>query len=65
MLGVSIKEQREEKAWTEGVAIWVAILVVSLVGAASQLSHSCTYALVVTPISVSSPAAEVATNCAS
>ena len=32
VLGVVIREQREEKAWTEGVAIWVAILVVSLVG---------------------------------
>ena len=39
VLGVVIKEQREEKAWTEGVAIWVAILVVSLVG--MQLSWHC------------------------
>lgn len=36
VLGVVIKEQREEKAWTEGVAIWVAVLVVSLVG-----QHPC------------------------
>ena len=64
MLGISIKEQREEKAWTEGVAIWVAILVVSLVGAALQLSHSCTYAPFVTPISVSSPTTEEVINSA-
>ena len=32
ILGVVIKQQREEKAWTEGVAIWVAVLVVSSVG---------------------------------
>ncbi|DBB18563.1 hypothetical protein WJX82_010215 [Trebouxia sp. C0006] len=36
VLGVTIKEQREEKAWTEGVAIWVAVLVVSLVGAGND-----------------------------
>ncbi|KAL3146758.1 hypothetical protein ABBQ38_014742 [Trebouxia sp. C0009 RCD-2024] len=36
VLGVVIKEQREEKAWTEGVAIWVAVLVVSLVGAGND-----------------------------
>lgn len=32
VLGVAIKEEREQKAWTEGVAIWVAVIVVSLVG---------------------------------
>ena len=32
VLGVVIEEQREEKAWTEGVAIWAAVMVVSLVG---------------------------------
>lgn len=36
VLGVVIKQQREERAWTEGVAIWVAVLVVSSVG--EQLS---------------------------
>lgn len=36
VLGVTIKEQREEKAWTEGVAIWVAVLVVSLVGESEE-----------------------------
>ena len=36
VLGVVIREQREEKAWTEGVAIWAAVLVVSLVG-----QHPC------------------------
>ena len=32
VLGVAIKEEREQKAWSEGVAIWVAVIVVSLVG---------------------------------
>ena len=32
VLGVAIKEEREQNAWSEGVAIWVAVLVVSLVG---------------------------------
>ena len=33
MLGFVIKSQREEAAWTEGIAIWVAVAVVSGVGA--------------------------------
>lgn len=33
VLGVAVPEERADNAWTEGVAIWVAILVVSLVGA--------------------------------
>lgn len=32
VLGVAIKEEREQNAWSEGVAIWVAVIVVSLVG---------------------------------
>ena len=32
VIGAAIKSQREEAAWTEGVAIWVAVAVVSLVG---------------------------------
>ena len=32
ILGVAIKSQREESAWSEGVAIWVAVIVVSGVG---------------------------------
>lgn len=32
MIGAAIKSQREEAAWTEGVAIWVAVAVVSIVG---------------------------------
>lgn len=32
VLGVAIEEEREQKAWSEGVAIWVAVIVVSLVG---------------------------------
>lgn len=33
VLGSAVKEQREESAWSEGVAIWVAVIVVSGVGA--------------------------------
>ncbi len=45
VLGVTIKEQREEKAWTEGVAIWVAVLVVSLVGESEKclFTHTAVY----------------------
>lgn len=32
VLGIAIKEEREENAWVEGVAIWVAVLLVSFVG---------------------------------
>ena len=32
MLGVAIREERLEHSWTEGVAIWVAVIVVSGVG---------------------------------
>ena len=32
VLGVAVPKEREESAWSEGVAIWVAVLVVSLVG---------------------------------
>ena len=32
VIGAAIKEEREEAGWTEGVAIWVAVLVVSFVG---------------------------------
>ena len=32
-LGAVIPAQRAEQAWTEGVAIWVAVIVVSFVGA--------------------------------
>eukprot|EP00889_Picochlorum_renovo_P005023 jgi/Picre1/32053/NNA_007401.t1 len=33
VLGAAVPEEREQNSWTEGVAIWVAVLVVSLVGA--------------------------------
>jgi hypothetical protein len=36
VLGAAIPAEREENAWTEGVAIWVAVLVVSLVGAGND-----------------------------
>lgn len=32
VLGAAIKEEREQNAWTEGVAIWIAVIVVSGVG---------------------------------
>lgn len=42
MLGVAVPEEREHSAWTEGVAIWVAVFVVSLVGEANWLElHAC------------------------
>lgn len=31
-LGAGIKEEREENAWVEGVAVWVAVILVSMVG---------------------------------
>jgi predicted aconitase len=39
VLGVAVPEEREHNAWTEGVAIWVAVFVVSLVG-----ERSCRFA---------------------
>ena len=47
ILGAAVPEERENSAWTEGVAIWVAVLVVSLVGgwprcgALALLAASC------------------------
>ena len=32
VLGVAMPEERAQAQWTEGVAIWVAVIVVSLVG---------------------------------
>jgi Ca2+-transporting ATPase len=37
VIGVAVKSQREESAWSEGVAIWIAVLVVSLVGEPSLI----------------------------
>ena len=37
VLGVAVKDQREESAWSEGVAIWVAVIVVSGVGASRAM----------------------------
>lgn len=39
MLGAAIREEREQSAWTEGVAIWIAVIVVSGVGESSL--HLC------------------------
>jgi P-type Ca2+ transporter type 2C len=36
ILGVAIPEEREDSAYTEGIAIWVAVLIVSLVGAGND-----------------------------
>ena len=38
VLGVAVPEEREQNAWVEGVAIWVAVAVVSLVGAGNDWS---------------------------
>ena len=36
VLGVAIPEEREQAAWSEGVAIWVAVLIVSLVASGND-----------------------------
>jgi len=36
ILGAAVPEEREENSWSEGVAIWVAVFVVSLVGAVND-----------------------------
>ena len=36
IIGVAVPEEREDSAWTEGVAIWVAVIIVSLVGAGND-----------------------------
>ena len=36
VLGAAVPEEREQNAWVEGVAIWVAVFVVSLVGAGND-----------------------------
>ena len=38
VLGVAVPEEREQSSWIEGVAIWVAVLVVSIVGAGNDWS---------------------------
>ncbi|KAG2453047.1 hypothetical protein HYH02_002382 [Chlamydomonas schloesseri] len=38
ILGAAIPEEREKSAWVEGVAIWVAVLIVTLVGAGNDYS---------------------------
>ena len=32
VIGAAVKSQREDSGWSEGVAIWVAVLIVSFVG---------------------------------
>ena len=34
IIGAAVKSEREQAAWTEGIAIWVAVAVVSMVGKA-------------------------------
>ena len=36
VLGAAIKEERENNAWVEGVAIWVAVILVSMVGSVND-----------------------------
>ena len=43
VLGAALPEERAQSGWTEGVAIWVAVIVVSLVGECS----SCTCQVIV------------------
>ncbi len=32
VLGAALPDQREEKEWIEGVAIWIAVIAVTMVG---------------------------------
>ena len=32
VIGAAVKSQREDTGWSEGVAIWVAVMIVSFVG---------------------------------
>lgn len=36
IIGTAVKKEREDQAYTEGIAIWVAVLIVSLVGAGND-----------------------------
>jgi len=45
VLGVAIREERLQHSWTEGVAIWVAVIVVSGVGKPNQGLLTATYCL--------------------
>jgi P-type Ca2+ transporter type 2C len=36
VLGAAIKEERDNNAWVEGVAIWVAVILVSMVGSVND-----------------------------
>ena len=36
VLGVAIPEEREQAAWSEGVAIWVAVVIVSLIASGND-----------------------------
>ncbi len=39
MLGVALPEERAQQGWTEGVAIWVAVIIVSFVGEHISRAH--------------------------
>ncbi len=66
VLGTAVKEQREESAWSEGVAIWVAVIVVSGVGAPPPLFAAlcCHLLLVCTCASSANPSLLLSTPAA-
>jgi Ca2+-transporting ATPase len=37
VLGAALEEERKQNGWTEGVAIWIAVIVVSLVGECGEV----------------------------
>ena len=45
VLGVAIREERLQHSWTEGVAIWVAVIVVSGVGKPNSGLLTATFCL--------------------
>lgn len=41
VIGAALPSEREQSGWTEGVAIWVAVIIVSLVGEARWPPAHC------------------------
>ena len=42
VIGAALPSERAQSGWTEGVAIWVAVIIVSLVGKPSHTCFRCT-----------------------
>lgn len=40
IIGTAVKAERDDQAYTEGIAIWVAVLVVSLVGECGAMGRA-------------------------